>query len=69
MLAQVALLEDDFGKALEMINQSLYVGARDTKALTLKAFILRKLGEMQEAADILNEVLAITTHRRKCRPA
>ena len=58
-LAQIALLENDLPKALEMVNQSLYVGARDTKALTLKAYILRKLNNTQQAAILIKESLAI----------
>lgn len=58
-LAQIALIEGDPAKALESIDQSLYVGARDTKALTLKAYILRKQGKTSEAAALLKEALAI----------
>lgn len=58
-LSQIAALQGDWQKALEMINQSLYVGARDTKALTLKAYILRKMGKKQEASALLEDVLRI----------
>ena len=58
-LAQIALLNNDLPKALDMVNQSLYVGARDTKALTLKAYILRKLNNAQQAAGCIKEALVI----------
>jgi len=58
-LSQIAILQGDWQKALEMIDQSLYVGARDTKALTLKAYILRKMNKRQEASALLKEVLLI----------
>lgn len=44
-LAQMACQEGDFRHALEMINRSINVGGDDTKALVLKAYILRKLGK------------------------
>jgi tetratricopeptide (TPR) repeat protein len=58
-LAQIAATEGDYGKALEHITESLYTGARDTKALTLKAWLLRKTGKEKEAAALLREALSI----------
>jgi tetratricopeptide (TPR) repeat protein len=58
-LAQIASVEGDYGKALELITQSLYTGGRDTKALTFKAWLLRKTGAEKEAAELLKEVLSI----------
>jgi tetratricopeptide (TPR) repeat protein len=58
-LAQIASLTGDYVKALELINQSLYVGARDVKALTFKAWLLRKTGKEKEATDVLKQALAI----------
>jgi tetratricopeptide (TPR) repeat protein len=58
-LAQIASLNSNYEKALGLIDQALYVGTRDTKALTLKAFLLRKTGKTTEAAGLLKQVLAI----------
>jgi tetratricopeptide (TPR) repeat protein len=58
-LAQIAAKEGDYGKAQELVAQSLYTGARDTKALTLKAWLLRQTGHTREAAETLKEVLSI----------
>lgn len=58
-LSQIALIGGDPDKALELITQSLYVGARDTKAITQKAYILRKMGKTAEAKALLKEVLDI----------
>lgn len=52
-LAQLACREQQWNEALDLINRSLNVGGDDTKALTLKGFILRKLGQKQEAAKSL----------------
>ncbi|MDR0431266.1 MAG: DUF5107 domain-containing protein [Tannerellaceae bacterium] len=58
-LAQIALLEGNLSKAQDMITQSLHTGARDTKAITLKAYILRHLGKETEAAALLKDILDI----------
>lgn len=55
-LAQMASLRGDLTGALELINESLAVGGRDTKALTLKAYLLRKLGQTDEAQKQLEQV-------------
>lgn len=48
-LAQIASLKGNLAEALSMVDQSLVVGGRDTKALTLKAYLLRKSGLTEEA--------------------
>jgi tetratricopeptide (TPR) repeat protein len=58
-LAQLSALSADYAVALGLIDQALYVGARDTKALTFKAWLLRKTGKEKEAAGLLSQALAI----------
>ena len=58
-LAQIACMQDDYAKALELINSSLNVNVRNTKALTVKAYILRKLGNNSEASALLKTITAI----------
>ncbi|MDR0756297.1 MAG: DUF5107 domain-containing protein, partial [Tannerella sp.] len=55
-LAQIASAQGDYAKALEAIDASLNVNVRNTKALTLKAYLLRKLGKPAEAAALLHKV-------------
>ena len=58
-LAQIACINGKMQEALDLINRSIYVGSRDTKALTLKAYILRKLNRKAEAQQILEQALTI----------
>ncbi|MDR1602712.1 MAG: DUF5107 domain-containing protein, partial [Tannerella sp.] len=58
-LAQIAAVQGDYAKALEGIDASLDVNARNTKALTVKAYILRKLGKTAEASALLKKVFEI----------
>jgi tetratricopeptide (TPR) repeat protein len=58
-LAQIAAIEGDYEQAKQLVTEALYTGARDTKALTLKAWLLRKTGKEKEAAGLLEEVMAI----------
>ncbi|MDH6306451.1 tetratricopeptide (TPR) repeat protein [Parabacteroides sp. PF5-5] len=58
-LAEIAAIQGDMAEAMDMIDQSLNVGGNDTKALTLKAYLLRKAGKAKEASDVLKKVLAI----------
>ena len=58
-LAQIACALNDYTKALELINSSLNVNVRNTKALTVKAYILRKLGKNTEASALLKTITAI----------
>lgn len=58
-LAQIASLQGDDKAALTYVSESLNVGGRDTKALTMKAYLLRKAGRTNEASEMLKKVLAI----------
>jgi tetratricopeptide (TPR) repeat protein len=58
-LAQIASVQGDYAKALEEIDASLNVNVRNTKALTVKAYILRKLGKTTEATALLKKVFEI----------
>ena len=58
-LAQLSGLKGNLPEALALVDQSLAVGGRDTKALTLKAYLLRKLGQADEAAKLLELVMEI----------
>jgi tetratricopeptide (TPR) repeat protein len=58
-LAQIASARGDHAGALEHIDASLHVNARNTKALTVKACILRKLGKTAEALALLEKVFEI----------
>ena len=52
-LAIMAVNENDLPKAFDLIKESLNVGARDIQALSLKAYILRKLGKEDEAKETI----------------
>ncbi len=56
-LAQISCMKGDFKKALEQINQSLSTNSLNNSAINLKASILRKLGNQDEAQTILAPVL------------
>lgn len=58
-LAVIATADKAYAKAYELITQSLYVGARDLQALTLKAYLLRKLGQPEEAARVIASIQSI----------
>ncbi|MDD4033718.1 MAG: DUF5107 domain-containing protein, partial [Bacteroidales bacterium] len=58
-LAQIASHQGDLKKALEMINASLAVNAKNPRGLTLKAYVLRKLGYNKEASAVLDQVSMI----------
>ncbi|MDR3261661.1 MAG: DUF5107 domain-containing protein [Tannerella sp.] len=58
-LAQIASLTADYNAALSLIDQALYTGGRDTKALTFKAWLLRQTGKETEARELLAQALAI----------
>jgi tetratricopeptide (TPR) repeat protein len=58
-LAEIATIQGDNDEAMNHIDQSLNVGGNDTKALTLKAYLLRKAEKKTEAVEILNKVLII----------
>lgn len=58
-LSQIACRENDYHGALDLIDRSLNVGMNDTKALTLKGYILRKLGKKDEAISALEKALKV----------
>jgi len=58
-LAQIACLQGDDTAAGKYLFESLNVGGRDTKALTMKAYLLRKAGKIREATDALKQALLI----------
>ncbi|OCT15392.1 DUF5107 domain-containing protein [Paenibacillus pectinilyticus] len=58
-LAQIACEKGAFGEALELIERSLVRNARNYKARHLKAALLRKLGQHQEALAYAQETLTI----------
>ena len=53
-LAVMATEEGDFGKALQLADEALLTGAHDLQTLTLKAYLLRKLGQKDEALKVYN---------------
>ena len=58
-LAQMACIQGNYKRALELIESSLNVGANDVKALTLKAYVQRKLGQNEQAEKTLQRALEI----------
>ena len=58
-LAVMAVRAQDYPQALDKITQSLYVGGRDLQALTLKAYILRMMGDKEEALATIRYVQEI----------
>jgi tetratricopeptide (TPR) repeat protein len=58
-LARISVIQKDFGKALQQVNESLSTNAANNSAITLKAGILRKLGKVGTAKQIL-EPLALS---------
>lgn len=58
-LAVIATQAQDYPRALNMITQSLTVGSHDLQALSLKAYILRKMGDKENATKILDEIQSI----------
>lgn len=58
-LAVLAVKEKDYAKGLELITQSLDVGARDLQALTVKAYILRMQGKKEEAKEVIRLIQEI----------
>lgn len=58
-LALSAVRDKDYAKAMELIEQSLYVGARDLQALSVQAYILRQQGRKEEAKAVLDKIQSI----------
>ncbi len=57
-LAELASSKEDYSKALEFLDLSLAKNGLNTKALNLKASLLRRSGQPQEAERIARQVLA-----------
>ena len=53
-LATIRCLQGDYAQALELIDKALDAGSRSSKARTVKAYILRKLGRDDEAEGELD---------------
>ncbi len=58
-LAQIACLRHDYAAALDRIENALDVAARSSKAHTLKAYVLRKLGQDKEAEAVLDKAVEL----------
>ena len=58
-LAVMAVRKQNYPDALDKITQSLYVGGRDLQALTLKAYILRMMGDKEKALETIRYVQEI----------
>ena len=58
-LAELSMREGAWERALNEIDQALSTNTHDTKALGLKAIILRKLGRLDEALVTASQALAV----------
>ena len=58
-LALSATVDGNYREALNLVNESLLTGAHDIQALTLKAYLLRKLGNADEAKETIALVRSI----------
>jgi tetratricopeptide (TPR) repeat protein len=58
-LAEIACIRGEFDTALGHIDRALATNAWNTKAMDLKAAVLRHLGRFEEAAQIASEVLKV----------
>lgn len=58
-LALISAVEGNYAEALDHVEQSLLVGAHDLQALTLKAWLLRKLDRKTGAQDVLRLIKSI----------
>jgi tetratricopeptide (TPR) repeat protein len=56
-LARISVSGGDLEKALDQINESLATNARNNSSISLKASILRKMGDYTAAAAVLEQVL------------
>ncbi len=56
-LARISVVKGDFEKALEQVNESLSTNTVNNSAIALKAGILRKLGRVEEAKQILEPLI------------
>jgi len=57
-LAELSCRKQDFACALEQIDRSLSTNALNTKALSVKAAVLRKLRKPEQAKQIASDVIA-----------
>ncbi len=57
-LAEIDCIRGDFHKALEHLDRSIATNAWNTKALNLKAAVLRRLGKLKQAASLAAKTLA-----------
>lgn len=58
-LAELSCRKQDFTLALEQIDHSLSMNATNTKAMNVKAAILRKLGRFKKARQLSSRILAM----------
>lgn len=58
-LGRIACLKHDYPRALEMFDQALDAGARSSKGHGLRAYVLRKLGRIEEARRALDRALEL----------
>lgn len=56
-LSKISTLRGDYSKALEQINESLATNARNNSAIALKASLLRKLCNFDEASNTIKPVI------------
>ena len=52
-LARISCIKNDLSKALQQVNESLATNARNNSAISLKASILRRLGDPSGAMEIV----------------
>lgn len=58
-LSVAAAREAKYSEALHLVDESLLTGAHDLQALTVKMYILRKLGRKDDAQKVFNEIKSI----------
>jgi tetratricopeptide (TPR) repeat protein len=58
-LAELSCRKQDFKSALEQISRSLSTNTVNSKALNIKAMILRKLGRFKQVKQIASDIIAI----------
>ena len=58
-LAVAATCSGELEKALELADDALLTGAHDLQTLTLKAYLLRKLGKKQDALEVIKTIKGI----------
>lgn len=58
-LAVAAANEENYAKALKLVDEALLVGSHDLQSLTLKAYALRKLGKKTEAKETIQLIKTV----------